>query len=143
MKRLITLLLAMVMALSLVVPAWAGDATLTDTTPNNKTTQDVTVNVTGYAEVYSVTVSWESLNFTYKRGAWQPGSHTYASTGDGIGWNDTSATVTVTNDSNASIWYTAELVAGATLGTVSVNLNSDENELTSDELTAYPVDGKW
>ena len=105
MKRLITLLLAMVMALSLVVPAWA--VTLTDTAES--TIQPVKVKTTTPATVYSVSVTWDSLDFVYVRGNWYPARHNY----DGAGWqnNRNAAQVTVQNHSNAPIWYTAVLDA--------------------------------
>ena len=58
MKRWITLLLAMVMALSLVVPAWAEQKVELPNNGDNKfTEQDVMVTVSAPNEVYKVSIT--------------------------------------------------------------------------------------
>ena len=137
MKRLITLLLAMVMALSFVVPAWANPVKL-ETNGASTGEQDVIIKVNA-TKTYSVTVEWESLTFIYERGAWSTNDHTYALGGwkVGEGTADTaSAKVTVTNHSNAPVWYKATLGDGnGSVPGVSVELTGD----TTGNLIAHPV----
>lgn len=53
--------------------------------------------------VYKVTVGWEQLVFTYKGGTWDTTGHVYT----GGTWDKESADVTVTNDSNWGVTYSA------------------------------------
>ena len=53
--------------------------------------------------VYKVTVDWEELVFTYEGGTWDTTEHVYT----GGTWDKTSADVTVTNDSNWGVTYSA------------------------------------
>ena len=138
MKRLITLLLAMVMALSLVVPAWAENPdTLTPDAGNPATTgpHPVTVTVNDADDAYSVTVSWESLDFVYQWGDWSASDHNYSDANwkTVVGRNNaTSAVVTVENHSNAPIWYSAALGTDGETGTVagvSVVLNNSNDPI--------------
>ena len=53
--------------------------------------------------VYKVTVGWGELVFTYEGGTWDTTDHVYT----GGTWDKTSADVTVTNDSNWGVTYSA------------------------------------
>ena len=132
MKKCITLLLALVMALTLVVPAWAVDrtATLTNSSENDKKVLPVTVVVNNIAASYNVKVEWEDLTFTYTRTEWIAGDNTY----DGS-WNKESAAVTVTNNSNADIWYSANLADDTAVAGVTVDLI----EVVDKRLVAAPA----
>lgn len=133
MKRLITLLLAMVMALSLVVPAWAAEENLPAGGGEMSTEQDVMVTVSAPAKVYKVSITWESLDFTYSGGAWDTTNHVYT----GGTWS-TPATVNVENHSNAPIWYTAKLTTPNGLDAAFKNVNVTLNK-ESGNLSLHPV----
>lgn len=119
MKKFLSLALVLVMALTLSVSVFAGTTTLNDTDPT--TTGDLPVKVATTLttpDVYSVTVAWDELSFTYNATkTWQPADHSYAYSGEWAGGKNT-ATVTVTNHSNvaveidATITNTAETVPG-------------------------------
>lgn len=116
MKKLLTLMLALVFAFAMSVNIFAAEANtdgekLDPTKTNNSTTANVDVKISGsdnLETVYSVVVTWESLDFTYNFGEadlWDPTEHNYSSSGTGTegGWTDNTAVITVTNHSNANI----------------------------------------
>lgn len=100
MKKWIALALVLMLVLSVNVPAYAD----TIGSANGSATGDVTVEVNGYDQiVYAVTIDWTALNFTYNFEGWDTKEHYY------IGeWQNESAAITVTNDSNIAIVATAE-----------------------------------
>ena len=136
MKRLITLLLAMVMALSFVVPAWAESANLTNQQDQTSTNQEVKVQIVKSDPVYKVSVTWNSLTFTYTQGEWFPDAHQYTN----AQWSNP-ATITVNNHSNAPIWFTAEISNNSAEGFESVLVelkNSEDQALGSNRIEVDP-----
>lgn len=111
MKKIISLVLALIMALSLTTVAFA--VTLDGT---NKT---VSTDVTGTykpgdatATVYSVDIAWADLSFTYtdaSQGTWDPTAHEYTGATE-ASWAG-KGTITVTNHSNAGITATPSFAA--------------------------------
>ena len=124
MKKLVSLVLALVLALAMSVNVFAGEANtqgteLDPTKTNNSTTADVDVKIAGQEslkKVYSVDVTWESLNFTYTfsgTNEWNPDEHAYEAGAEG-GWGDhVSADIKVVNHSNAAIRAKASFAGGA------------------------------
>ena len=105
MKKILTLALAVLMVMSLAVPAFAADA-ITDVMEttgsyNNSSNVDVLIEKED-ATVYYVNVDWESFNFTYSYGGWNPQEHAY-NVGEAASWDKQSAKIVVTNHSNAAI----------------------------------------
>lgn len=106
MKRLFCFLLSLVV---LSIFSFANFADVLDDTTNTGT-QDVVVtlaNANALSAVYSVNVTWESLNFTYDFSAskvvWDTESHQYTGNSSASGWSKTTATISVTNDSNKAV----------------------------------------
>ena len=103
MKKTLSIILALVMALSLSVTAFAA---------TNDGTQDteITVNgsfVSGTAadEKISVDVAWDAMDFTYtapSQGTWNPATHAYEGATAG-GWSDNTPGITVKNHSNVAV----------------------------------------
>ena len=99
MKKILALALALTMILSMSAFAYAE----TISNEGGSASGNVTVTVTGFDTlVYAVTIQWTDMNFAYKFTGWNTEDHSYTG-----GWVDTSATVTVTNDSNIAIKATA------------------------------------
>ena len=116
MKKTLSIILALVLALSLSVTAFAAET--------NNGTQDTKITVNGTytpgtaaAEIISVDVAWDAMDFTYtdaSQGTWNPANHAYEGATEG-GWSDNTPAITVTNHSNvavnATLGFTAD-VAG-------------------------------
>ena len=141
MKKILATILALAMVMSLGVSAFAADTNIESTDPgSNSATGDVYVvsnAETGGDIVYYVTVSIPEMSFTYNganKGTWNPQSLTYDSA-EAAGWEgDTTATIGVTNKSNAavvaSVAYAPEAGYDAITGTFdqeSDNLDSADN----------------
>ena len=115
MKKILSIILALAMALSMSVTAFAA-------TNDGTSGTDITVNGTytpGTAadEKISVDIVWEAMNFTYtapSQGTWNPATHAYEGQAAG-GWSDNTPAITVKNHSNvalnATLGFTAD-VAG-------------------------------
>ena len=108
MKKLFTILLAVMMIATMSVTAFAAESELT----NDKKSESVDVTakyasgVTDAGTVYNVDISWESKEFTYTAAGvntWNPETHQYEVVGAGGAWNDSTSIITVTNHSNAGV----------------------------------------
>ena len=103
MKKTLSIILALVMALSLSVTAFAA-------TNDGSSPTDITVNGTytpGTAadEKISVDIAWEAMDFTYtaeSQGTWNPATHAYDGATAG-GWSDNTPVITVKNHSNVAV----------------------------------------
>ena len=104
MKKFLSVIFALVIALSLSVTAFAAE--------NNGTSgTDITVNGTyipgtsSADETISVDIAWEAMNFTYtapSQGTWNPATHAYEGQTAG-GWSDNTPAITVKNHSNVAL----------------------------------------
>ena len=124
MKKVTSLLLALVMALALAVPAFAED--LADNEVTGDKTQNVTADVSVTEDqtvsVYHVTVAWKTPSFSYSFGGTKYTWNTEGLNYDGeaikpTGWGDNSAgsqdgtlELTVTNRSDKVVYCKAALV---------------------------------
>jgi len=111
MKKVISLILALVMIMSLSVTAFAAEGV----TNGGTDTSDVkgTYSSTATVTVYSVDIAWEGLSFTYNgafEGTWNPESHEYENA-TAAGWAAGNGTITVTNHSNTEITATPSYTA--------------------------------
>lgn len=120
MKKILAMVLSILLVLAMATTAVAavpGESKSIDVTGKyNSTTTEATV--------YSVDILWESMTFTYNETmekVWNAENHTYTTNTSGA-WDKTSASITVTNHSNAavtaSVAYTAMANTGIT-GTLS------------------------
>ena len=104
MKKTLSIILALVLALSLSVTAFAAET--------NNGTQDTKITVNGTytpgtaaAEIISVDVAWDAMDFTYtapSQGTWNPATHAYEGATEG-GWSDNTPAITVKNHSNVAV----------------------------------------
>jgi hypothetical protein len=122
MKKFLTIVLALALVCTMTVVAFAAEANTSGTTldnvaSNNSSTATVDVKIEGSEQltaVYSVVVTWESLDFTYSftgGDVWDPEEHVYTSGGGG--WTDPDAVITVTNHSNVAIRAKASFAGNA------------------------------
>jgi len=99
MKKIITLLMALAMVMSLSVTAFASEL---------GGSKDVTAKYErseSEQPIYNVDLNWGDLTFTYTETTtkvWNPNTHTYDTTTTDS-WDKTESTVTVTNHSNVSV----------------------------------------
>ena len=138
MKKLISLILALVMVMSLSVTAFAYET--------NNGSEATTINVKGTfktagaaGEKISVDVAWEGMEFTYTEGSageWLPGEHKYAEDGEGA-WSTNKGTVTVTNHSNVAVTATLnfESAVNGVVGTFT-EASGTENDKVLELATA-------
>lgn len=152
MKKIISLILALVLVLGLAVSASAEEHTFTasgeytfehnadtDNEPPYTAIGDVTVTITPPTvdPVYKVDVVWGDLDFEYSFGtapSWDPESHTYSG-GTNVGWQGaTSGTVEVTNHSNAAL-KVSHTLTNSSLYNVDVNTVWDKQTLKSADVT--------
>lgn len=111
MRKLFTIVFALILAMGLTTSAFAEDPSKTVTGLENGE-QSVDIEVTGTyvgdqstLEVYSVDVKWGEMSFTYNQGessVWDPKTHIY-DTSATKGWNARGNTVTVTNHSSKAV----------------------------------------
>ena len=114
MKKLLSVILALVMALSLSVTAFAA---------TNDGTQDTEITVNGtYTpgttadEIISADIAWDAMDFTYtgaSQGTWNPVTHAYEGATEG-GWSNNTPAITVTNHSNVAVNATLGFTANVT-----------------------------
>ena len=98
--------------------------------------------VVAVVDKISVDVGWKDLNFVYSADAktWNPGSHSYDSSGGGAKWSDSSGTITVTNNSNVSVDVTVKFTQASTPnGTASVNVDTPQFSLDTSQNTFKTV----
>ena len=155
MKKLLTGILALSLAASLAVPAFAAENSAT-----NDGTAGTDIAVTGTyianaeIDVISVDIAWDAMDFTYaapSKGTWNAAEHKYENAVGG-GWaatNGTDPKITVTNHSNAAVeasfvFTTAVTGVEGTFTKDSLTLATAEgttrDNAPTDE-TAFSVDG--
>lgn len=103
MKKIISLVLALLMIMSLSISAFAADGVGNGGTDSAEVKG--TYKGTAAVTIYSVDISWSGLEFTYNgayEGEWNPDSHSYDN-GTKAGWAEGNGTITVTNHSNTDI----------------------------------------
>ena len=104
MKKIVSLVLALVLVMALATTAFAATETIT----TGASTAEVKAQYDGEAvkpDVISVDVTWGAMTFTYTEGGnwnWQPGTHTYAD-GRTYAWTANGNTVEVVNHSNVAV----------------------------------------
>ncbi len=119
----------------------AGKGATSECTVLIKVADDDVVPDSPYDEnaVYKVTVGWGELVFTYTGGTWDTTDHVYT----GGTWDKTSADVTVTNDSNWGVTYSASFKdqSGATTMTTNGVIAALSGDYTNKALAAVVSGG--
>ena len=134
MKKFLSMALVLIMVLSMATVAFADEWYIDNEgkVQTDITDHEVTVAVSDASgkTIYNVTIEWQSLEFVYQIGAgavWQPGSHTYDTSGAADhGWvvgtrtaimsedvvTGVQSNITVINHSNAAVYSTATYADG-------------------------------
>ena len=145
MKKLLTGIMALSLAASMAVPAFAANNATNDGTDGT----NIAVNGTYQAgapadDVISVDLAWDDMSFTYtegEKGDWFPGWHEYYNGTDGT-WAWTHATedpydpapiITVTNHSNTAV--TASFAFTGSVEGLSGNFTNNKTFLDTAENT--------
>ena len=148
MKQIFTLALTFLLVFTLVtVTAFAADAT-TINGESRTATKEVTASYrsgAGGGTVYSVDITWGSMEFTYSEGSgttWNPETHTSIQGGAG-GWSHSGNTITVTNHSNTAV--TATLAYDKETGYEGINGTFDKETMNlktavGTEVSAAPTE---
>lgn len=137
MKKLISLLLALVMVMGLATTAFAAE---TETTLNKDNGYAYDIPVTGEYinelksdEIISVDVEWGSMDFTYaatQQGTWNPKTHAYDNATEEAAWvNDTTSDITVTNHSNVDVTASFKFDAETSYSTVTGSFTQNSVDL--------------
>ncbi len=124
MKKIFACLIALMLVCSLALAVSAG--TIDNNTGNESKKVTIKINDSNTpATVYSVDILWGNTDFTYDFGTgsvWDPDTHTYVG-GTQAGWDHDSATVSVTNHSNAAV-------------NLTVGFNGTEKTVTNNGITS-------
>lgn len=147
MKKLLATTLALTMAMSLSVPAFAAESPTTI----GEGSANITVSGTfkaqeGAAEKVSVNIQWESMEFEYNagnKGIWDETSHSYKET-VAPSWKvrnstNTSSAIIVTNNSNVAITATFAFTKDASI-TETVTGKFTGEALTNSTLSLESAD---
>lgn len=131
MKKIVSMILALVMIMSLSVTAFAAEGV----TNGGTDTSDVkgTYSSTATVTVYSVDIAWDGLSFTYNgafEGNWNPKTHEYEDA-TAAGWAAGNGTITVTNHSNTAITATPSYTAVEAYKSAGVSFSSSALEVAS------------
>lgn len=140
MKKILSLVLALVMILSLATTAFAAtvesDTAEVKGTYVDKSSEDTTV-------VYKVDIEWEGLSFTYTEGGsygWNTDTHQHDVLSSNAGWTG-EGTIIITNHSNAAVTASFEYEKATGYEDASVTFSAASLSLASAAETNAAVSG--
>ncbi len=132
MKKLLSIILALVLVFSFSLAAFAAYQTDSLTGAGTKN-QTLYMRVDVASNTYKVDIAWKSLEFKYTYGSWNTTNHDYTggqwntdtTNGQSAVTNGIKSPVTVTNHSNAAVKYSLSTSASSSNGvTIAVSPTS-------------------
>ena len=134
MKKLTSLLLALIMVVSLSTVAFAAETNNGIGDYSAEVTGSYVAGTTSSGTIFSVDIDWTDMSFTYhaeKAPVWDPEEHKYSETAKAY-WEG-EGTVTVTNHSNAKISATPKYTAGEGFSDATMNFSPSVLNVASAE----------
>lgn len=134
MRKMLTLVLALSVVLSLCIPTLAAETDVSTGAYSTDVTGTYVEGTTASGTVFSVDIAWEGMSFTYhaeKAPVWDATNHKYSETTPAK-WEG-EGTITVTNHSNAKITATPEYVAESAFSATTMKFNTDVLKIASAE----------
>lgn len=149
MKKLISLILALVMVMGLATTAFADEVTSPTTLTKEK--NSVEIPVTGEYiselksdEIISVDVEWDAMDFTYaatQQGTWNPSTHAYNNATEDAAWvGNTTSDIKVTNHSNVDVTASFSFAAEAGHSTVTGSFKTSAEDDTAADSKSIALD---
>ena len=146
MKKFMTMFLVFALVACMTTGVFAAEKENPIRALGNYDEKDVNIKITttgSHTDVYSVTVEWDVLDFTYSfhgSETWNPETHTYSTSSAGS-WDKTSADIKVTNHSNKAVQINSTFVTAngvsSTVNGVTAQLTNASFELAAGELNKY------
>lgn len=147
MKKVLVGLMALVMALSMSVTAFADNSATGMGTGSKTIDVTATYKPATTETVYNVDIKWDAMSFTYTESGsktWNANTHTYSDSNVSGAWDKTEAKITVTNHSdvpvNVAITYASATDSGIkgtiTNGTATLRAGTVGKPENADKLTA-------
>lgn len=152
MKKIISIILSFVLAMSMTTTAFANPVTNNGTTNTNITVKGTYVAGAATANVVSVGIAWGAMTFTYTDNSyyWDPTDHN-SEISTAASWSASGNNITVTNHSNVGItaglsfagtgnvngkFYDAQ-TGGNEKTSLSIARAAEDSALTSQQSTVY------
>lgn len=126
MKKLISLTLILMLILSMRATVLAANVETNNGTASQNVSAVYSAGDAGSA-VISVEIEWKDMSFTYKGASqpeWDVSSHSYSGTAVEAGWEQSNATITLTNHSNVIIQTDISYGAAASFPDTSMSFTA-------------------
>lgn len=141
MKKLSIIILSLALLFAASVTAFAGDTITSQGQSASAQVKGTYVQGGSSAIVYSVDITWGSMDFIYTDtagGIWNPQTHNYDG-GTQAGWNYSEGAnrITVTNHSNAAVTVSLQYIPDSNYSNITASFSQPTLSLATAENTAF------